>query len=44
MWAGEEYQPLAELAEISGYASTHLGWLIRQGRLAGIKRWQLNPK
>jgi len=34
----EAYLPLAELAEISGYASTHLGWLIRQGRLAGVKR------
>ena len=34
----EEYLPLAELAEITGYASTHLGWLIRQGRLAGVKR------
>jgi hypothetical protein len=34
----EHYQPLAELARITGYASTHLGWLIRQGRLAGVKR------
>jgi Fic family protein len=34
----QEYQPLAELAQITGYASTHLGWLIRQGRLAGVKR------
>jgi hypothetical protein len=34
----EAYSSLAELAEISGYASTHLGWLIRQGQLAGMKR------
>jgi Fic family protein len=34
----EDYRPLAELAAISGYASTHLGWLIRQGWLAGVKR------
>jgi hypothetical protein len=38
----EEYLPLAELAEICGYARTHLGWLVRQGRLAAVKhggRW-----
>lgn len=34
----EEYLLLAELAEMTGYASTHLGWLIRQGRLAAVKR------
>jgi len=34
----EEYQSLAELAQMTGYASTHLGWLIRQGRLAAVKR------
>jgi fido (protein-threonine AMPylation protein) len=34
----EEYLPLAALAEITGYASTHLGWLVRKGRLAGQKR------
>jgi Fic family protein len=33
-----EYLPLAELARHTGYAAPHLGWLIRQGRLAGEKR------
>jgi cell filamentation protein, protein adenylyltransferase len=34
----EGYQPLAELARVTGYARTHLGWLVRQGRLAAVKR------
>jgi hypothetical protein len=29
---------LAELARASGYTSAHLGWLVRQGRLAAVKR------
>jgi Fic family protein len=33
-----EYLPLADLAERTGYDRAHLGWLIRQGRLAGEKR------
>jgi Fic family protein len=31
-------QPLAELARLTGYSSAHLGWLIRQGRIAAVKR------
>ena len=33
-----EYLLLADLAERTGYNQTHLGWLIRQGRLAAEKR------
>lgn len=33
-----EYLLLADLAEHTGYNRAHLGWLIRQGRLAGEKR------
>jgi len=33
-----EYLKLDELAERTGYAAPHLGWLIRQGRLAAEKR------
>ena len=33
-----EFLPLAELAERTGYAAPHLGWLVRQGRLAAEKR------
>jgi hypothetical protein len=34
---GDE-QLLAELVRMSGYSSAHLGWLVRQGRLAAVKR------
>ena len=30
--------PLATLAQLTEYSSAHLGWLIRQGRLAAVKR------
>ena len=33
-----EYLKLDELAERTGYAAPHLGWLIRKGRLAAEKR------
>jgi Fic family protein len=33
-----EYLPLAALAEQTGYNRAHLGWLVRQGRLAAEKR------
>jgi cell filamentation protein, protein adenylyltransferase len=36
--AEEDEQPLAELARLTGYTSAHLGWLVRQGRLAAVKR------
>jgi Fic family protein len=32
------YQPLAKLAEPSGFTTDYLGWLVRQGRLQAIKR------
>ncbi len=34
----DAYQRLADLARATGYSAEHLGWLIRQGRLAGVKR------
>jgi len=33
-----EYLPLSDLAQLTGYAAAHLGWLIRQGRLEAVKR------
>lgn len=33
-----EYLLLADLAQRTGYAAPHLGWLIRKGRLDGEKR------
>lgn len=33
-----EYLRLSELAERTGYAAAHLGWLIRKGRLEAVKR------
>jgi len=32
------YQPLRELIEISGYPSSYLSWLARQGRIDAVKR------
>lgn len=32
------YQRLADLAQVTGYSAEHLSWLIRKGRLAGVKR------
>lgn len=40
------YQPLAELAESSGYRLEYLSWLARQGRLDAVKRngrWLSTP-
>jgi len=40
------YQRLADLAQTTGYSAEHLGWLIRQGRLPGVKRggrWYSTP-
>lgn len=34
----ENYQPLAALAKETGYSVDYLGWLVRQGRLAAMKR------
>jgi len=34
----DDYKPLAQLAESSGYSADYLGWLFRQGRLEAIKR------
>ncbi len=34
----DDYQPLAVLAASTGLSVNHLGWLIRQGRLAAVKR------
>lgn len=34
----EEALPLAELAKRTEYSAAHLGWLVRQGRLAATKR------
>ena len=32
------YQPLAALAQPSGYSVDYLGWLVRQGRIEAVKR------
>lgn len=43
----DAYLPLAALAPSSGYSAAHLGWLVRQGRLAAIKRggrWHSTPE
>lgn len=32
------YQPLAKLAEPSGFTTDYLGWMVRQGRLHAVKR------
>ncbi len=34
----DPYQPLAALAQPSGYAVDYLGWLARQGRIEAVKR------
>ena len=34
----EEYKPLAELSDPSGYTPSYLGWLVRQGRIEAVKR------
>ena len=34
----DDYKPLAQLAESSGYSADYLGWLFRQGRLEAVKR------
>jgi fido (protein-threonine AMPylation protein) len=34
----DDYKPLAQLAETSGYSADYLGWLFRQGRLEAVKR------
>jgi hypothetical protein len=34
----ENYQPLAALAKETGYSVDYLGWLVRQGRIAAVKR------
>ena len=34
----DAYQPLSELAPLSGYSVDYLGWLIRQGRVEAVKR------
>ena len=34
----DPYQPLAALAEPSGYSVDYLGWLARQGRIEAVKR------
>jgi hypothetical protein len=34
----ENYQPLAALAKETGYSVDYLGWLVRQGRVAAVKR------
>lgn len=42
----ENYQPLAALAKETGYSVDYLGWLVRQGRLAAMKRgrrWYSTP-
>jgi cell filamentation protein, protein adenylyltransferase len=36
--APDNYQPLRELVEISGYPPGYLSWLARQGRIDAIKR------
>ncbi|NWJ47105.1 MAG: Fic family protein [Chloroflexi bacterium] len=32
------YQPLSELAKETGFSADYLGWLVRKGKLAAIKR------
>jgi hypothetical protein len=42
----EDELPLATLAQQSEYSAAHLGWLVRQGRLAATKRggrWYRHP-
>jgi Fic family protein len=34
----EIYQPLSQLAGPSGFSADYLGWLVREGRVAAIKR------
>jgi fido (protein-threonine AMPylation protein) len=34
----DNYKPLAQLAESSGYSADYLGWLFRRGRLEAVKR------
>jgi Fic family protein len=34
----ESYQPLSALAKETGYSVDYLGWLVRQGRIAAVKR------
>jgi len=33
-----EYLPLREIAKLTRFSTEHLGWLIRKGRLAAVKR------
>jgi fido (protein-threonine AMPylation protein) len=43
----DEYRPLSELAEESGYSTDYLGWLVRHGRLEAVKRggrWHATPQ
>ncbi len=35
------YQSLSALAQVSGYSSDYLGWLVRKGRLNAVKRGRL---
>ena len=34
----DPYQPLSALAEVTGYRADYLSWLVRRGRISGVKR------